>query len=83
MYEDRGDKSLIDLLTKRFNSKKKFSSKGVQIFNNLNMLSGIPKHTSSGKSKLTGGMVYYSSPEDLMKRLTLLTGARCAGNNNN
>ena len=47
------------------------------------MLSGIPKHTSSGKSKLTGGMVYYTSPEDLMKRLTLLTGARRTGNNNN
>ena len=46
------------------------------------MFSGIPKHTSSGKSKLTGGMVY-TSPEDLMKRLTLLTGARRAGNNNN
>ena len=53
------------------------------MFNNLNMLSGIPKHTSSGKSKLTGGMVYCTSPEDLMKRLTLLTGARRAGNNNN
>ena len=47
--EDRGEKSLIDLLTKRFNPKKRYSSKAVQIFNNLKRLSGIPKHTFSGK----------------------------------
>ena len=66
-YEDRGDKGLIDLLTKCFIPKKRYSSKIVQIFNNLNMLSGIPEHTSSGKLKLIGGMVYYTTPEDLMK----------------
>lgn len=44
----------------------------------------MPKHKSSGKSKLTtsGGAIYYTSPEDLMKRLTLLTGTRRAGNTN-
>ena len=46
------------------------------------MLSGIPEHKSSGKSQLTGGMIYYSKPEDLMKRLTLVTGSRNAGNTN-
>ena len=43
VYEDRTDKRLIDLLTKRFNPKKKYSIKAVQIFNNLNMLSEMPK----------------------------------------
>ena len=81
VYEDRTDKRLIDLLTKRFNPKKKYSIKAVQIFNNLNMLSEMPKHRSSGKLNLIGG-IYYTTPEDLMKRLTLLTGARRACNNN-
>lgn len=82
VYEDKGDKSLVDLLTKRFDPKKRYSSKAKQIFNNLNMLSNIPKHKSSGKTNLISGMIYYTEPEDLMKRLTLLTGTRKAGNTN-
>ena len=39
IYEDRAEKILIDLLTKRFNPIKRYSIKAVQIFNNLNMLS--------------------------------------------
>ncbi|KAL9980406.1 hypothetical protein ACROYT_G008994 [Oculina patagonica] len=80
VYEDIADKSLVDLITKRFNPKKKYSSKAIKIFNNLNMLSNIPKHRSSGKSKLIGGAIIYSDPNDLMKRLTLLTGSKRAGN---
>ena len=80
VYEDIADKSLVDLITKRFDPKKKYSSKAIKIFNNLNMLSKIPKHRSSGKSKLIGGAIIYSDPKDLMKRLTLLTGNRRAGN---
>ena len=78
VYEDKGDKSLVDLLTKRFDPKKRYSSKAIRIFNNSNMLSNIPKHKSSGKTNLKGGMIYYTEPEDLMKRLTLLTGTRKA-----
>ncbi|KAL9975005.1 hypothetical protein ACROYT_G012120 [Oculina patagonica] len=80
VYEDIADKSLVDLITKRFDPKKKYSSKAIKIFNNLNLLSNIPKHRSSGKSKLIGGAMIYSDPNDLMKRLTLLTGSKRAGN---
>ena len=45
------------------------------------MLSGIPKHKSLGKSTL-GGTIYFIKPEDMIKRLILLIGARIAGNNN-
>ena len=82
IYQNNGDKSLIDLLTKRFNPKKRYSSRAIQILNDLSMLSGIPKHKSSGKSNLTGGAIYYTTPDGLMKRLTLFTGTRRAGNNN-
>ena len=46
------------------------------------MLSGIPKHKSSGKSNLSGGLIYYSNRYDLLDRLKLLVGTRRAGNNN-
>ena len=82
MYEDRGDKSLIDLL-KAFQFKKEIFKQSCP---DIQQPQHVVRHTKThilGKSKLTGGMVYYTSPEDLMKRLTLLTGARRAGNNNN
>ena len=50
IYEADADKSVIDLLTKRFNPKMKYSMNAMKIFNDLNMLSNIPPHESSGKS---------------------------------
>ena len=98
VYEQPADKSLIDLLTKKYRSNANaYSSKAIQIFQDLTRLANMPKHRSSGKSKLLeprpregkpsphrvrGGQIYYTSPEDLMKRLTLLTGTRAAGNTN-
>ena len=96
IYEQQADKSLVDLLTKRYRSDlNTYSSKAKQIFQDLNKLANMPKHRSSGKSKLLnerlaprpvtplrGGQIYFTSPEDLMKRLTLLTGTRVAGNTN-
>ena len=94
---NRQTNSLIDLLTKKYKPNGKYSSKAIQIFQDLSRLANMPKHRSSGKSKLlapqkggargglpsrSGGQIYYTSPEDLMKRLTLLTGTLAAGNNN-
>ena len=83
IYEQPADRSLIDLLTKRYNPRKAYSSKAIQIFQDLTRLANMPKHRS-GKNKLLkrGGQIYYTTPEDLMKRLTLLTGTRTAGNTN-
>ena len=87
VYEQQGDKSLVDLLTKKYRpNANAYSSKAIQIFQDLSKLANMPKHRSSGKSKLLtplrGGQIYYTSPEDLMKRLNLLTGTRAAGNTN-
>ena len=100
IYEQQGDKSLVDLLTKKHRGDPNtYSSKAIQIFQDITRLANMPKHRSSGKSKLLnkrlatseqalkptpqrGGQIYYTSPEDLMKRLTLLTGTRVAGNTN-
>ena len=80
VYRDKADKSLIDLITKRFDHNKKYSSKAIKIFNNLNTLANMQKHKSSLKSNLHGGSIIYVNPKEMMKRLTLLTGSKRAGN---
>ena len=82
IYHADADKSLVDLLTKRFNPRKKYSMNAVKIFNDLNLLANLPRHPSSGKSKLLGsGVVYYNDPNELAERMKILVGSMAAGNN--
>ena len=82
IYQADADKSLVDLLTKRFNPRKKYSLNAVKIFNDLNLLANLPRHPSSGKSKLLGsGVVYYNDPNELAERMKILVGSMAAGNN--
>ena len=46
VYQADADKSLINLLTKRYNPKTKYSINATKIFNDLNMLANMPKHKS-------------------------------------
>ena len=57
VYDKIGDFDTIDLLTKRFNSKKKYSDLSRMIFNELNTLSEIPIHRTSNKYKRLGSGV--------------------------
>ena len=76
------DFDTIDLLTKRFNSKKRYSSLSKTVFDRLNQLSEIPIHKTSKKySRLGQGVIYYNNPRDLLDRLELLGGEIDAGNN--
>ena len=64
IYHADADKSLVDLLTKRFNPRSSYSLNAVKIFNDLNLLANLPRHPSSGKSKLLGsGVVFYNRPK--------------------
>ena len=73
VYEANADKSLINLLTKRYNPKTKYSLNAVKIFNDLNTLSNMPKHRSSGKSRMVGSSVtYYNDPQNLVERMNIL-----------
>ena len=82
VYDKQADFDTIDLLTKRFNSKKKYSDLSKMIFNELNTLSQIPIHRTSNKYKQLGsGVVYYNNPDDLIDRMELLGGSILAGNN--
>ena len=75
-------KDTLDLLTKRFNSKKKYSPLSKMVFGDLNRISDIPIHRTSNKYKKIGaGVVYYNNPADLLDRLELLGGSILAGNN--
>ena len=82
IYDAQADKTLINLLTKRFNPKTKYSIKAVKIFNDLNTLANMPKHRSSGKSRMVGSSVaYYNNANDLVDRTKILIGSIAAGNN--
>ena len=48
IYRADADKSLVDLLTKRFNPRSRYSLNAVKIFNDLNLLANLPRHPSSG-----------------------------------
>ena len=84
VYDKQADFDTLDLLTKRFNNKKKYSELARSVFNDLNRLSEIPIHRTSKKySKLGSGVVYYNNPQDLLSRLELLGGSMSAGNDSN
>ena len=81
VLDKKVDFDTIDLLTKRFNSKKKYSDLSKMVFNQLNKLSEIPIHRSSQKySKIGSGIVYYNDVNDLIDRMELLGGSIMAGN---
>ena len=82
VLDKKVDFDTIDLLTKRFNSKKNYSDLSQMVFNQLNKLSEIPIHKSFKKfSKIGNGVVYYNDTNDLINRLELLGGSILAGNN--
>ena len=60
VYDKQADFDTLYLLTKRFNSKKKYSDLSKIIFDELNQISGIPIHRTSNKFKKMGqGVIYY------------------------
>ena len=83
VYQDKADRSLIDLLTKRYNPKTNYSIDAVRIFNDLNLLANMAKHKSSKKSNMIGSSLFVdaSDPNKLAKRLEIIVGSIRAGNN--
>ena len=83
VYQDKADRSLIDLLTKRYNPKTWYSIDAVRIFNDLNLLANMTKHKSSKKSNMIGSSLFVdgSDPNKLAKRLEIIVGSLNAGNN--
>ena len=66
------DFDTLDLLTKRFNSKKKYSPLSKMVFDDLNRISDIPIHRTSNKNKKIGSGVIrkdYKKNQALVKWL--------------
>ena len=66
----RVDFDTLDLFTKRFNSKKKYSDLSKKVFNEINQLSEIPIHKTS--KKFDQGVVYFNNPNDLSSKMELI-----------
>ena len=81
LYSNICDKSTIELLTKRYNPKRKYSQLAKNIFNDLNDLSGIVKKRNM-KSKLIGKGKIILNEEDKNKRVNLIRSSLIAGNDN-
>ena len=81
VLDKKVDFDTLDLLTKRFNSKKKYSDLSKMVFNQLNKLGELPIHRTSKKfSKLGSGVVYFNDTNDLINQMELLGGSIMAGN---
>ena len=81
----KADRDLIDLLTKRYNTKKQYSQQSLDTFAKPIDLSGLPNNACSLKNaaaKKTGGswpgsnIQGYKSPDELVERLHLLIGPK-------
>ena len=59
VYDKQADFDTLDLLTKRFNSRKNYSQLARTVFNDLNRLSEIPIHRTSKKYSKLGSGVFY------------------------
>ena len=81
VYQADADRSRINLLAKRFNPKTKYSINAVRIFNDLNMLSNMPSHKSSGKSRMVGSCHDYQDQKQLADHMKIIIGSMAAGNN--
>lgn len=82
VYQADADRSLINLLAKRYNPKMKYRMNAVRVFNDLNMLSNMPPHKSSSELRMVGSsVVYYQDPKQLADRMKIVMGSMIAGNN--
>ena len=80
IYTNKGDHDTIDILTKQCKPTKKYSKLSIQIFNDLNQLSGVVEKRN-GKSKLICNSIILNE-QDRHKRINSVRGSIIAGNDN-
>ena len=81
------DDDFIELITKRYNSKKTYSKQSTDLFNKLTKLSGLPLHKTSSKFKKiincscdNQTIEYYNDPNELLNELEIIIGSLKSGN---
>ena len=84
LLDEKVDSDFIDLISKRYDTKKKYSNLSKVVFKTLTDLSGLENKKRSKKFKniIKGGCIptFYSDPEDLLSLLKLIIGSIDAGN---
>lgn len=78
VINEPADRSLYNLLTKRYSKKHKYSCTALKTFKKLMELADIGSKQSAAAA--VGGAIYYNDPNDLVDRLQLLVASQEAGN---
>ena len=84
------DHDFIELITKRYNSKKTYSKESEDLFRDLTELSELPMHKTSSKFKKiiktsackcdNSPIEYYNDPTELLTKLEIIIGSLKSGN---
>ena len=86
LLDENVDSDFIDLNSKRYDTKKKYSDLSKVVFKTLTDVSGLQNKKISKKFKNTikAGRIptFYNDPEDRLSLLELITGSIYAGNDN-
>ena len=86
LLDKKVDSDFIDLISKRYDTKKKYSNLSKVVFKKLTDLSGFENKKRSKKFKniIKGGCIptFYNDSEDLLSYLELINGSIDAGNDN-
>ena len=86
LLDEKVDSDFIDLISKRYDTKKKYSKLSKVVFKTLTDLSGLENKKRSKKFKniIKGGCIptFYNDPEDLLSLLELIIGSIDARNDN-
>ena len=86
LLDEKVNSDFIDLISKRYDTKKKYSILSKIVFKTLTNLSGLENKNRSKKFKniIKGGCIatFYNDAEDLLSLLELIIGSIDAGNAN-
>ena len=86
LLDENVESDFMDLTSKRYDTKKKYSNLSKVVFKTLTDLSGPENKKKSKKFKnmIKGGCIpiFYNDPEDLLSLLELIFGSIDAGNEN-
>ena len=86
LLDEKVDSDFIDLISKRYDTKKKYPNSSKVVFKTLTDLSRLENKKRSKKFKniIKGGCIptFYNDPEDLLSLLELIIGSIDAGNDN-
>ena len=82
LLDEKIDSDFIDLISKRYDTKKKYSNLSKVVIKTLTHLSGLEnkKRSKEFKKIIKGGCIptFHNDPEDLLSLLELIIGSTTA-----